>query len=105
MAGGKSTEASMHHVLARITVQPEAADAARAILIELVRHTRSEAGCLRYELYQQAEHPQVFQTVELWQDRAAAEAHMRTPHVGAAIAAVGPLLAGPPEILACAKLM
>lgn len=95
----------MHHVLARITVQPQAAAKARTILAELASHTRGEPGCLRYELYQQAEHRQVFQTVEMWQDRAAAEAHMRTPHVGAAIAAIGPLLAGPPEILACEKLM
>lgn len=95
----------MHHVLARITVQPQAAGAARAILIELAGHTRGEAGCLRYELYQQAEHPEVFQTVEMWQDRAAAEAHMRTPHVGAAITAIAPLLAGSPEILSCEKLL
>lgn len=95
----------MHHVLARITVQPDAADAARAILAELVTPTRREPGCLRYELYQQTDSPHIFQTVELWQDQAAADAHMTTPHVGAAIAAIGPLLAGPPEILACTKLM
>ena len=95
----------MHYVLARITVKPEAADTARGILVELVTHSRKEAGCVRYELFQQADHPHVFQTVEQWTDQAAADAHMTTPHVGAAIAAAGALFAAPPEILAYTQLM
>lgn len=94
----------MHYVLARITVQPEAADAARQLLITLAGQSRQEAGCVSYELYQQAATPHVFQTVEQWQDEAAAKAHMTTAHVGAAIAAAGPLFAAPPEILAYTKL-
>ena len=95
----------MHHVLARITVKPEAAANARGILTELVTQSRHEAGCLRYELYSQADSPHVFQTVEHWQDKAAADAHMATPHVGAAIAAAAALFAAPPEIVAYSKLM
>ncbi len=94
----------MHYILARITVKPEAADTARGILTELVAQSRKEAGCVSYELYQQAATPHVFQTVEQWQDEAAANAHMTTPHIGAAIAAAGPLFAAPPEILAYTKL-
>ncbi len=62
----------MHYVLARITVKSEAAEAAAKVLTELAQHTRKED----------------------------ADAHMATPHVGAAFAAAGPLLAGAPEILA-----
>ncbi|WP_309678450.1 putative quinol monooxygenase [Polaromonas sp.] len=94
----------MHYVLARITVKPEAADAARQLLTTLVAESRQEAGCVSYELYQQAAAPHVFQTVEQWQDEAAANAHMATPHLGAAVAAAGPLFAAPPEILAYSKL-
>lgn len=94
----------MHHVLARITVKPESAQTARGILLDLVAHSRQEPGCVSYELYQQAGNPHVFQTVEQWRDEAAADQHLRTIHVGAALAAATPLLAAPPEIQACTKL-
>lgn len=90
----------MHHVLARITVKPESADDARKILTNLAAETRKEAGCVSYILYQQTEAPHVFQTVEQWKTQADAEAHMATPHVGAAIAAAGPMFAAAPEIVA-----
>lgn len=95
----------MHYILARITVKPEAASAAHGILKELVGHSRKEAGCVSYELYQQSATPHVFQTVEAWIDEAAANAHMQTPHVAAAISAASPLFAAPPEILAYNKLV
>lgn len=95
----------MHYVLARITVKPEAASATRGVLTELVTQSRLEAGCVSYELYQHADSPHVFQTVEQWRDKASADAHMATPHVGAAIAAASALFAAPPEIVACTKLM
>ena len=94
----------MHYVLARITVKPEAADSARKLLSTLMAQSLQEAGCVSYELYQQAATPHVFQTVEQWQDAAAAKAHMSTPHVGAAIAAADPMFAAPPEILAYTKV-
>jgi quinol monooxygenase YgiN len=95
---------TMHHVLARITAKPEAAEATRGILSELAVKSRTESGCVAYELYQQEAAPHVFQTVECWKSRADADAHMTTPHLAAAVAAAGPLLAAPPEILAWTKL-
>ena len=95
----------MIHVMARITVKPEFAAQARDIMGTLVHATRQEAGCLAYELFQRADAPHVFQTVEQWTDQAAADAHMSTAHVGAAIAAAGPMFALPPDILSFGKLM
>ena len=57
-----------------------------------------------YELYQRADDPARFQTVEAWRDGGAAEAHMGTPHVGAALAKVGSLLAAAPDIVRYDKL-
>lgn len=94
----------MVHILARISVKPDAADRARDILSSLAAQSRLEAGCLSYELYQRADAPHLFQTVEQWVDQASADAHMTTPHVGAAIAAAGPLFAAAPEIVAYRKL-
>ena len=36
----------MVHILARIAVKPEAADAARAVLTTLVTQSRLEPGCI-----------------------------------------------------------
>ena len=95
----------MIHVMARITVKPEFAAQGRDIMSTLVKATRQEAGCLAYELFQRPDAPHVFQTVEQWTDQAAVDAHMATAHIGAAIAAAGPMFAAPPEILSFAKLM
>lgn len=95
----------MIHVMARITVRPESADAARAIFITLVNASRKEPGCQAYDLFQRPDAPHVFQTVEEWVDAASVDAHMTTPHIAAAIAAAGPMFAAPPEILRFSKLM
>ncbi|MDE2299873.1 MAG: antibiotic biosynthesis monooxygenase [Burkholderiales bacterium] len=95
----------MIHVMARITFRPEFAAQARDILGTLVVATRREPGCLAYELFQRPDAPHVFQTVEQWTNAVAADAHMATAHVGAAIAAAGPMFAAPPEILTFSKLM
>jgi quinol monooxygenase YgiN len=98
-------ETVMMYVLARITVKSEAADSARTILTRLAQQSRQEEpGCESYEVFVQADTPHVFQTVERWRDQAAFDGHMRSAHVGAALAAAGPLLAGPPEIKAYDKL-
>ena len=95
----------MIHVMARITVKPEASDVAGKVLRELVAASRGEAGCLSYELFRQTDAAHVFQTVEQWTDQAAVDGHMKSAHVGAAIAAATPLFAVAPEILAFTKLL
>ncbi len=94
----------MVHVLARITVKPEFAAEARKILNTLVTETRKEAGCRAYELFQQADAPHEFRTVEQWADQASVDGHMKSAHIGAAIAAATPMFATPPEILTFDKI-
>lgn len=94
----------MTHVLARIHARPDSAPQVRAILVELRGHSRSEAGCVSYDLYQRADDPTFFQTVEQWRDTAVADLHMKTPHVAAAIRQIGALLAAAPEIVRFEKL-
>jgi quinol monooxygenase YgiN len=95
----------MIHVHARINVKPESAAAAKEILTALVNATRKESGCVLYELFQRPDAPHVFQTIEQWADKAAVDGHMTSAHVGAAIAAAGPMFTAPPEILTFAKIM
>ncbi|WHZ12647.1 MAG: hypothetical protein OJF60_003088 [Burkholderiaceae bacterium] len=95
----------MVHILAKIVAKPQAVAAVRDALVELVGHSRNEVGCVSYLLYQRGDDPAQFQTVEEWRDAAAADAHMQTPHIGAALAKVGSLLAVAPEIVRFDKLL
>jgi quinol monooxygenase YgiN len=95
----------MLHILARIHCTPEGAATVRDIMVELAAASRQESGCEGYEVYQRADDPTQFQTVELWRDQAAVDAHMSTPHVAAAIARGGPLFAAPPLIQPFLKLV
>ena len=88
------------HIMARITARPDSAAAMKTVLAELVAHSRREAGCLHYELFQRADATHVFQTVERWRDQAAVDAHMASAHVAEAIARATPLFGAAPEIQA-----
>lgn len=50
-------------------------------LKKLVHHTRQEPGCLRYELHQCVEQPDLLFFVERFKDKAAFEAHGHMPYV------------------------
>jgi quinol monooxygenase YgiN len=86
------------HVLARARSRPETRAALRAALWANLLASRAEPGCLRYDLVGGTADPDEFVTIELWRSAADVEAHMRTPHVAALLAAVPALVAAPPEI-------
>ncbi len=92
-------------VIARISAKTETLAELRQILKDLVVPSRAEAGCVSYELFQDNDDPRDFITVENWDDRAAADAHLATPHVAAAIAQAGSLLAQAPLIHRFTQLM
>lgn len=85
-------------IIARISSTPGAAPQLREILQALVAPSRKEPACLSYELFQDDEQPADFITVERWADDGAAQAHLATPHVAAAIAQATGLLGQPPLI-------
>ena len=85
-------------IMARITAREDTAAMLRQILSDLVGPSRGEAGCVGYELFQNQDNPLEFVTIEQWSDQAAADAHISTPHVAAAISKAGELLALPPLI-------
>lgn len=85
-------------VVAVITGKPESAAIVGAAMRDLVEPTRAEAGCRSYELYESSAAPGTFITVESWRDAADLDTHMATPHIAAALAAVGDHLATAPAI-------
>lgn len=50
-------------------------------LKKLVHHTRQESGCLRYELHQCIEQPDLLFFVERFKDKAAFDAHGNMPYI------------------------
>jgi quinol monooxygenase YgiN len=88
----------MIKVMARISSRAATTSALGSILRDLVDPTRGEPGRLNYELFQDDDDPLEFVTIEHWADQAAADAHLATPHVAAAFARAGDLLAQPPVI-------
>jgi quinol monooxygenase YgiN len=87
------------HVVAQLHGQAAQIEALAAVLKELAQGSRQEAGNLGFVVHQNAGDPARFVTVEQWADAAAVDAHMQSPRVGAVLAKLGPLLAGPPEIV------
>jgi quinol monooxygenase YgiN len=93
----------MLHVVAVIRFQDQHADVGCEAMAELAVRSRSEAGCLRYEVFRRVGEPIVV-TQEIWQDEAAEQAHMKGPNVAALLAKAGQLLAAAPEIHRCTQV-
>ena len=82
------------HVRAKAGKQEEM----KKVMLGLIEPTRKEAGCLRYELYQNKEDSADLTFVEDWESDAALDAHMQTPHFRAAVAQIPALAGAPPDI-------
>lgn len=88
----------MVHVFATLIARPDTVDATRDALAALVEPSRAEDGCDHYELFQSADEPTRFQTVERWASAEAMQAHLQSEHLQAAFAAAPDLLAADPVI-------
>ena len=60
--------------------------------------TRSESGCLAYDVCRDADSPDRFVAYECWRDLSALEVHLATRHFAAVGAALQWLLAGAPAV-------
>lgn len=68
-------------IVANITAKPEHIAKVKTALLKLVDITRTEAGCLTYDLHQDNDNPAQFMFYENWQSRAMWLAHMEMPHL------------------------
>jgi quinol monooxygenase YgiN len=85
-------------VVATIPAKSGSEDDVRSALTTLAEASRSEDGCVSYELFESAAAPGTFVTIETWRGQEELDAHMQSPHLLAALAAAGPLLDGAPAI-------
>jgi quinol monooxygenase YgiN len=86
------------HVVAHIVARAGEEGRVLEELEKLIEPTRSEPGCLKYELFVNKENAADFVVVEEYESDAAFQAHMDSKHVAAAIAEAVPLLGSPPDI-------
>ena len=86
------------HVLARYTALSGKEQALKSVLTALVPPTRRELGCYQYDLLVDSNDPRQFCFVERWDDDAALDQHLETPHLKKALEQIQDLVEGPPEI-------
>lgn len=70
-------------ILAQITAVPGKEALVRAELEKLVDITRSEAGCIQYDLHVDNDNPGFFAFYENWESRELWQTHMNAPHLTA----------------------
>ncbi|PST22538.1 antibiotic biosynthesis monooxygenase [Mesorhizobium plurifarium] len=83
----------MVYIIAYLTAHAGKGDEVVALTKPLIDATRSEAGCVSYELYRKPADPDALVFVETWKDRAAIDSHFAEPHLKAFQAAAASLLA------------
>lgn len=85
-------------VVTHITVHTGKEENAKTLLKELVAATRTEAGCIRYELLQSNIVSNEFALLEEWESEEAFNAHLNAPPVEEALLESRDILASPPDI-------
>jgi len=85
-------------VVAHVRAKAGKEEELKKVMLSLIAPTRKEAGCIRYELYQNKEDAADLTFVEDWENDAALNMHMQTTHFQTAVAQIPLLASGPPDI-------
>lgn len=70
----------------------------KQILEGLLAPTRTEAGCINYDLFQSDGDPALFSFYENWKTDADLDLHAQTPHIKALATSLADLLTEPAKI-------
>ncbi|NRA55425.1 MAG: antibiotic biosynthesis monooxygenase [Gammaproteobacteria bacterium] len=68
-------------IVANIKANADKIDLVKAELIKLIAITRTEEGCINYDLHQDNDNPAHFMFYENWQTRELWQAHSDMPHI------------------------
>ena len=85
-------------VVARIKAKAGMEARVREELMALVSPTRSEAGCINYDLHQSLDDKSVFLFYENWVDKQDLDEHLNTPYLQALLGKAEDILAEPIDI-------
>lgn len=78
--------------IATLKSKPEKQEDLAGMLAQLAAVSRNDPGCISYAFHVDIEDPTTFRSIEMWDSQDQLDAHMQTPHVGAAIAGAPDLL-------------
>ncbi|WP_394202960.1 putative quinol monooxygenase [Shewanella waksmanii] len=70
-------------IVANIIAHDDHIELVKAELIKLIKPTRTEEGCINYDLHQDEQNPAHFVFYENWQSRALWRQHMENDHLKA----------------------
>jgi quinol monooxygenase YgiN len=85
-------------VVARPIANPDTIEALKLVLNALILPTRSEKGCIQYDLYQNRDKPTEFTFIEEWTSEAALDEHLASSHIQQGLKDIAGLVAVPPDI-------
>jgi quinol monooxygenase YgiN len=85
-------------LIARLKVKSDKVEDAKAAALAIVADSRSESGCINYDIHQSIEDETVFFWHETWVNKAALDEHFATPFFQEFFAVVGEVAAEPPQI-------
>jgi quinol monooxygenase YgiN len=74
-------------IVANILANEDKIELVKAELLKLIEITRSEEGCINYDLHQDNENPAHFTFYENWETRALWQTHMANHHLADYMAA------------------
>ena len=75
-------------IVANVHADPDQIDLVKAELEKLVPITRTEEGCIQYDLHRDNDNPLHFMFFEIWESRELWQTHMNAPHLAAYVEAV-----------------
>jgi quinol monooxygenase YgiN len=85
-------------VVATAKSKPGSEAALLKALLDVAAPTRAQLGCVSFALYRSKEDASVITAFERWASKVDHERHHQGAHVATLMAAMGPVLAGPPSI-------
>jgi quinol monooxygenase YgiN len=85
-------------VVAVITAKQGSDPLVEAALKELTAASRTDRGCLAYDLFVSASAPETFITIERWASQEDIDAHMASPHIAKVVTVAGEHFDGFPAI-------
>lgn len=85
-------------VIAKFVAKPGKEENLRSELLARIDPTRSEPGCIVYDLHQDIDNPAVLVFLESWHSKEDLEKHLQMPYLQSLLGMVDELCAEPPEI-------
>lgn len=67
-------------VIATVTAKPGNEKTVEQALIDLIKPSRADAGCIQYHLHRDSKQKNVFVFYENWETQERLDQHMKTPH-------------------------